>query len=144
MARLAETDIYCMSIHTNYFYLQIKNDTTNNKDSITNSGLQIYAINERMKMALPPLDSPDKRHDFSHVIDFCTNLRSLEIVGSNIPLGKSTIIPNQYAMDLSSFKSLNDLSLKLVNLDKLKEVGNSQLLLTFTSTFGSGVGVGTY
>lgn len=75
-----------------------------------------------MRMALAPLDSADKRHDFSHIIDFCTRLKHLEIVGSNIPLGKSTIIPNQYQVDLSPFKSLIEISFKLVNFDKMVEV----------------------
>jgi len=73
-------------------------------------------------MAIPPLDSPDKRHDFSHIIDFCSRIRHLEIVGSNIPLGKSVIIPNQYPVNLTPFKSLLSINFKLVNLSKISEV----------------------
>jgi hypothetical protein len=73
-------------------------------------------------MPIPPLDSADKRHDFSHIVDFCTRLNHLEIVGSNIPLGKSIIIPNQYAVDLTPFRSLVTISFKLVNFDKISEV----------------------
>ena len=81
-------------------------------------------MNERMKMPLPPLDSADKRHDFSHIVDFCSRVKWLEIVGSNIPVGRSTIIPNHYPIQLSTFKSLHDLTLKLVHLDKLTEVSS--------------------
>ena len=75
-----------------------------------------------MKMPIPPLNSDDKRHDFSHIIDFCTRLKKLEVIGSNIPLGKSTIIANQYSMDLSPFKSLTELTLKIINVGKLSQV----------------------
>jgi len=73
-------------------------------------------------MPIPPLDSEDKRQDFSHIIEFCSRLESLNIVGSNISLGSSTIVPNQYPMNLSIFRSLKFLSLKLVNADKIAEV----------------------
>lgn len=77
-------------------------------------------------MPIPPLDSEDKRQDFSHVVEFCSRLESLNIVGSNIPLGNSTIIPNQYPIDLSIFKTLKTLTLKLVNIEQMKEVGSAR------------------
>jgi len=49
-------------------------------------------------------------------------LTNLEIVGSNIPLGKSTIIANQYSVDLSPFKSLKELTFKIINVGKLSQV----------------------
>jgi len=73
-------------------------------------------------MSLPPLESTDKREDFSHLMDFCTNVKGLEVVGSNIPLPKSTIVPNHFPMDLSPFKSLIKLTLKLINITRLTEV----------------------
>ena len=82
----------------------------------TFSPYQIYAINERMKMAIPPLtDSADKRQDFSHIVDFCNSLQCLDIVGSNIPLGTSTIIPNQYSFSLQPFKSIKQLKFKQIS-----------------------------
>ncbi|OXA53215.1 nischarin [Folsomia candida] len=87
------------------------------------SPYQIFAINERMKMAVPFLDSTDKRNDFTHIVDFCTNLKQLQIVGSNIPLGRSTIIPNQYDVDLSPFKSLEEISFKMANFNKIAAIG---------------------
>lgn len=73
-------------------------------------------------MAVPFLDSTDKRNDFTHIVDFCTNLKQLQIVGSNIPLGRSTIIPNQYDVDLSPFKSLEEISFKMANFNKIAAV----------------------
>ncbi|ODM97407.1 Nischarin [Orchesella cincta] len=93
------------------------------QNAFTLSPYQIYAINERMKMPIPPLDSEDKRQDFSHIIEFCSRLEFLNIVGSNISLGNSTIVPNQYSMNLSIFRSLKVLSLKLVSADKIAEIG---------------------
>lgn len=83
-----------------------------------------------MKQALPPLNSVDKRQDFSHIVDFCTRLRCLEIVGSNIPLGKSSIIPNQYPIDLSPFKNLIQLTCKTINIGKLEGVRDVLLFKT--------------
>lgn len=87
-------------------------------------GFQLFGIKERMKMALPTLNSTDKREDISHLIEFCTNVKSLNIIGSDICLPKSTIIPNHFPMDLSPFKSLLKLTLKLINITRLTEVSN--------------------
>lgn len=93
---------------------------------------QIYGINERMKMAVPSLtDTNDKRQDFSHILDFCTRLTLLDIIGSNIPIGSSTIIPNTFKFSLQPFKNVKQLKLKCVNVGNIAEVSLYSLSVRF-------------
>lgn len=74
-------------------------------------------------MACPPTEKQDQMYDFSHVLDFCSQLRSLNIEGSYEKLGTSNVIPNDLRFDLIPFKSLVDLKILGVPMACIQSVG---------------------
>ncbi|CAH0402441.1 unnamed protein product [Chilo suppressalis] len=85
--------------------------------------MELHAISERLKMACPPTEKVDQMYDFSHILDFCSQLRSLNIEGSYEPLGSSNIVPNNLQFDLVPFKSLLDLKIIGVPMACIQSVG---------------------
>lgn len=85
--------------------------------------LQLHAISERFKMACPSTETQDQMYDFSHILDFCSQVRSLSIEGSYEKLGTSNIIPNELQFDLIAFKSLVDLKILGVPMGCIQSVG---------------------
>ncbi|PZC83030.1 hypothetical protein B5X24_HaOG208897 [Helicoverpa armigera] len=85
--------------------------------------LELHAISERLKMACPPTEKQDQMYDFSHILDFCSQLRSLNIEGSYEKLGTSNIVPNDLHFDLIPFKSLMDLKILGVPMGCIQSVG---------------------
>lgn len=43
------------------------------------TSLELYAITERLKLPCPTTDTVKKNFDFSHVLDFCSQLQSLVV-----------------------------------------------------------------
>ena len=76
------------------------------------SPLQLYAVSERLKTPCPPLNTDDKKYDFTNVVDACCNTASLVVTGSKEPLGTSQLIPNKLPIDFLAFKSLTRLELR--------------------------------
>lgn len=64
-----------------------------------------------MKQPCPPLEILDNRYDFSHVLDFCCQLTTVTIKGSNDPVGTSNIIQNNLPFELSAFKTVQRLNI---------------------------------
>lgn len=62
-------------------------------------------------------------YDFSHILDFCSQLRALNIEGSYEKLGTSSIVPNELHFDLVSFKNLVDLKILGVPMACIQSVG---------------------
>nr|CAD7400302.1 unnamed protein product [Timema poppensis] len=89
----------------------------------TFSPLMLHAVSERLKQPCPPLEILDKRLDFSHVLDFCCQLTSITIRGSNIPVGTSNIVPNTLPLELSVFKTIEKLHLVDMLVSKIYSVG---------------------
>lgn len=83
--------------------------------------LQLHAISERLKQPCPPIDNPDKRLDFSHVLDFCCQLARVEVEGSNFPINSSNLVPNQLSFDLIAFKSLQHLFMTDVVVTNIRD-----------------------
>lgn len=48
------------------------------------SALEMFAISERLKLPCPTSDVVDKIYDFSHVIDFCSQLERLMVRPRNV------------------------------------------------------------
>lgn len=65
----------------------------------------------------------DKKFDFSHVLDFCYQLSSLTIKGSNNPYGNSNIVFNQLLFELSSFKAVDSLFVSGLPVANVYSVG---------------------
>ena len=78
--------------------------------------LQLHSISERLKSPCPPLNTEDKRLDFTNVVDACCKLESLKVVGSYETIGTSQLIPNQLKFDFLAFKSLTELHLTSLNI----------------------------
>lgn len=91
--------------------------------AFNNFFLQLHAISERFKMACPPTEKLDQMYDFSHILDFCSQVPSLSIEGSYEKLGTSNIIPNELTFDLIPFKSLIDLKILGVPTGCIQGVG---------------------
>lgn len=73
--------------------------------------LQMFSISERLKSPCPPLNTEDKRYDFTNVADACCRLDKLTITGSKEKLGSSELVPNELKFDFLAFKSLTELCL---------------------------------
>lgn len=48
------------------------------------SALEMYAISERLKMPCPTNDVVENIYDFSHVIDFCSQIERLTVRPRNV------------------------------------------------------------
>ncbi|KAG8281795.1 hypothetical protein J6590_051850 [Homalodisca vitripennis] len=83
----------------------------------------LHAISERLKQPCPPAEMFDKCYDFSHVLDFCSQLVTVEVEGSWDPVGTSDIIPNNCAFELSVLKDVKELTLTRVAVKKLYHAG---------------------
>ncbi|KAH8320930.1 hypothetical protein KR067_012373 [Drosophila pandora] len=96
------------------------------------SALEVYAISERLSLPCPP--SPGK-YDFSHVLDFCTQLVSLVVtpVKDNssftqdyntvdVPIGRSNIIPNRLKFNLNAFRNLKTLRFSALSTENIVDV----------------------
>ena len=83
---------------------------------LTLSPLQLFSINERMKTPCPPMDTEDKKFDFTNVVDACCNCTNLRIQGSDELIGTSQLVPNQLKIDFLAFKSLTQLHLQHLNI----------------------------
>lgn len=84
---------------------------------------QLHAISERLKIACPMTEKQDQMYDFSHILDFCSQLQALIIEGSYEKLGTSNIVPNELHFDLVSFKNLVDLKILGVPMPCIRSVG---------------------
>lgn len=89
----------------------------------------MYAISERLKQPCPSIEQLDQRQDFSHVLDYCSQIIELIIYGSNTPVKKSNIIPNKLPFEFSAFKSLEKLLLVETNYEMMYDLGNLRLTL---------------
>lgn len=74
-------------------------------------------------MACPPMEKQDQMYDFSHILDYCSQLRALNIEGSYEKLGTSNIVPNNLQFDLIPFKTLQDLTILGVPMGCIQSVG---------------------
>lgn len=70
--------IYLLQDISNTFYQQGETILAASKMHEFNS-LDLYAITERLKLPCPSSDSVSKNFDFSHVLDFCSQLQSLVV-----------------------------------------------------------------
>lgn len=83
----------------------------------------MHAISERLKQPCPPAEIFDRRCDFSHVLDFCSQLDTVEVYGSWSVVGTSNIVPNNCAFELLVFKNVKELILTKASADKIYGLG---------------------
>uniref|UniRef100_A0A1B0F019 Uncharacterized protein n=1 Tax=Lutzomyia longipalpis TaxID=7200 RepID=A0A1B0F019_LUTLO len=111
--------IYLLHTMAEKFYLD-GDSVLNNSKSHTFSVLELFAISERLKL---PSEATENKYDFSHVLDFCSQLEKIAVVAKKVentlegkgredlPLGTSNIIPRKLKFDLIAFKMLQELQL---------------------------------
>ncbi|XP_017866114.1 PREDICTED: nischarin [Drosophila arizonae] len=99
------------------------------------SALEIYAISERLTLPCPPSNEQGGKLDFSHVLDFCTQLESLVVtpVKDNatfvqdyntvdVPIGRSNIIPNRLSFNLNAFRNLRTLKFSALSTENIVDI----------------------
>ncbi|XP_071452427.1 nischarin-like [Hetaerina americana] len=101
--------------------------------------LELHAISERLKQPCPPLEITDRRQDFSHVLDFCSQLTDICIKGSNAPIKTSNIVPNSLKFELSAFKSVERLSIIGLPLDNIYDAQSLRQSVVSLDVHGCGV-----
>nr|XP_023013070.1 nischarin [Leptinotarsa decemlineata] len=86
------------------------------------STLELYAISEFLKK--PLLDNTESRFDISPVLDLCSQLNFIKIIGGTKPYLQSNIIFNKLHFELSPFKELKSLHMKNVSFEVIFSLGN--------------------
>lgn len=56
------------------------------------STMELFAITERLKMPCPTTDNAKNLYDFSHVLDFCSQLESLSVHIKKVPTYLPTLL----------------------------------------------------
>uniref|UniRef100_A0A1I8MN52 PX domain-containing protein n=2 Tax=Musca domestica TaxID=7370 RepID=A0A1I8MN52_MUSDO len=101
------------------------------------SALEVYAISERLNLPCPPESIEHRgKFDFSHVLDFCTQLEVMQITpvkGSedsygndynavDVPIGRSNIIPKKLKFNLNAFRNLNCLKIFAIPSENIIDI----------------------
>ncbi|KAH8290684.1 hypothetical protein KR054_004875 [Drosophila jambulina] len=99
------------------------------------SALEVYAISERLSLPCPPSLDRGGKYDFSHVLDFCTQLVALVVtpVKDNasyaqdyntvdVPIGRSNIIPNRLNFNLNAFRNLKTLRFSALSTENIADI----------------------
>lgn len=111
---------------------------------------QLHAIASRLRLPCPQQELQDSKFDFSHILDFCSNLKSLRIIPTHkpcelkdeylhelvSPLGSSNILASTLSIELSPFncvKNLEFCGIVPMNVDSNARVREN--CETFTVTF---------
>ncbi|XP_065370213.1 nischarin [Calliphora vicina] len=101
------------------------------------SALEVYAISERLNLPCPP-ESIEQRgkYDFSHVLDFCTQLEVIKVTpvknndsfasdynAVDVPIGRSNIIPKTLKFNLNAFRNLQCLKIFALPTENIIDIG---------------------
>ncbi|KAH8410847.1 hypothetical protein KR222_000563 [Zaprionus bogoriensis] len=99
------------------------------------SALEVYAISERLALPCPPSCDQGGKFDFSHVLDFCTQLAALVVtpVKDNasfaqdyntvdVPIERSNIIPNRLSFNLNAFRNLKTLKFSALSTENIVDI----------------------
>ncbi|KAF7267520.1 hypothetical protein GWI33_019261 [Rhynchophorus ferrugineus] len=92
--------------------------------------LELHAINEVLKSPIPDFSNLNTHLDLGPILDLCSQLDNLIIVGSNNEYLQSNIIINKLPFDLCPFKIHKSLYLKNVLLNSIVSLGTVRDTLT--------------
>lgn len=104
------------------------------------SPFQLHAISSRLRLPCPSFELQNSAFDFSHILDFCSQIESLKVVPTNgnfstkedflqqliNPIGTSNILASTLTFDLSPFTAITELEFcgivpqNIVNCDPVK------------------------
>ncbi|XP_055595748.1 nischarin-like [Uranotaenia lowii] len=108
------------------------------------SVLELHAISERLKIPCPPTEAADSSLDFSHIMDFCSQLETVIVLPTknslpmilydddsekyiphaiHKPAGSSNLIPSQLRYELSVFKNLKNLIIYGISTENIENIG---------------------
>ncbi|CAL4065700.1 unnamed protein product, partial [Meganyctiphanes norvegica] len=90
---------------------------------VTFSPLELHAMSYRMKNPLPTNVASQQESDFSHVVDFASQVKKLVIEGSDQPFRESNVIQNNLDFTLNAFKSAEIIVIKNGNVKKIGHLG---------------------
>ncbi|XP_026461525.1 nischarin [Ctenocephalides felis] len=88
--------------------------------------LELYAISQRLPRPCPPLELTETQYDFSHILDFCSQLKDVIIEGSvnqKSFLKTSNIIPNELTFEMSVFKNIQKLEVIGIPMGNIYSTG---------------------
>ncbi|XP_055923390.1 nischarin [Eupeodes corollae] len=98
------------------------------------SALELFAISERLCMPCPDNDETSK-YDFSHVLDFCSQLEILkgtpikdtgdigcDYNSIDVPIGRSNIIPKNLFFNLNAFRNLKTIQFFSLSTENIVDI----------------------
>lgn len=129
---------YILQVLAKKFFLE-GDKLLENEKSYKFTPIELHSISERLKIPCPTTEKQDKMYDFSHILDFCSQLRLLNVEGSYEALGNSNIIPNNLLFDLVPFKTLQELTILGVPMGCIQGVGTLRESLQSLSILQAGV-----
>ncbi|XP_023301506.2 nischarin [Lucilia cuprina] len=107
-----------------------------NKKEFHFSALEVYAISERLNLPCPPESIERGKYDFSHVLDFCTQLEVIKVTpvknndtfasdynAVDVPIGRSNIIPKSLKFNLNAFRNLLCLKIFALPTENIIDIG---------------------
>ncbi|XP_055531575.1 nischarin [Wyeomyia smithii] len=108
------------------------------------SVLELHAISERLKLPCPQTEVVDGSLNFSHIMDFCSQLETVIVLPTknslpmilydddsekyiphalHKPIGSSNLIPSQLRYELSVFKGLKNLIIYGISTENVENIG---------------------
>lgn len=72
--------VYLLQDMAHTFYVQGESLLVKSDSSHVFSALELFAITERLKLPCPNDDSVQRIYDFSHVLDYCSQLESVDVL----------------------------------------------------------------
>lgn len=111
------------------------------------SVLELHAISERLKLPCPATEAADSSLNFSHIMDFCSQLETVIVLPTknslpmilydscdsssekyiphalHKPIGSSNLIPAQLRYELSVFRNLRNLIIYGISTENIENVG---------------------
>lgn len=108
------------------------------------SVLELHAISERLKLPCPATEAADSALNFSHIMDFCSQLETVIVLPTknslpmilydddsekyiphalHKPIASSNLIPSQLRYELSVFKGLKNLLIYGISTENIENVG---------------------
>lgn len=90
-------------------------------------------------MPCPTHEMIDKRYDFSHILDFCSQLTTITIRGSDDVTGTSDIRQNNLHFDLNAFKAIENLTLFGVPPGNITAIGSGRDTLVLLKVYHTNI-----
>ncbi|XP_045481982.1 nischarin [Harmonia axyridis] len=104
------------------FYSEAEISLTSTKDYDFTT-LELHAISKCCNTPQPAEYNPDKRYDFTHVLDFCSQIKILNVTGKIGNYLRSNIRPNDLFFDFRNFKKTCSVCMNQISLDCIKDLG---------------------